>query len=338
VLLRVESLSVRLHSKGRRARQRGGHAILSDVSLSVHRGEIIGVIGETGSGKTTLARCVMGLVKPVTGSVHFDGREISRLRPKQLRAFRREGHLQFVFQDPLRSLDPDMTVRDIIQEGLMVQGTVAAGQQAEDTEVALQTVGLDAGILGRRPSQISGGQRQRVAIARALVMRPRMLLCDEPVSALDASTRNYVLGILGKLRDDLGLALVVISHDLVSLSGVADRIAVLYNGRVVEEGPTDALFSSPRHPYTALLLASAPKAARGRDAALVPLDRFPRSPDRAAADASRGCAFAPRCPFATQVCSDEIPEMTKSLDKWSVACHHADEWPASTALRASSHR
>jgi len=337
VLLRVESLSVRLHSTGRRARQRGGHAILSDVSLSVRRGEIIGVIGETGSGKTTLARCVMGLVKPLTGSVHFDGREISRLRPKQLRAFRREGQLQFVFQDPLRSLDPDMTVRDIVQEGLMVQGTVAAGQQAEDTELALETVGLDAGILGRRPSQISGGQRQRVAIARALVMRPRMLLCDEPVSALDASTRNYVLGILGKLRDDLGLALVVISHDLVSLSGVADRIAVLYNGRVVEEGPTDALFSSPRHPYTALLLASAPKAARGRDAALVPLDRFPRSPDRAA-DASRGCAFAPRCPFATQVCFDEIPATTKSLDKWNVACHHADEWPASTALRASSHR
>jgi ABC-type glutathione transport system ATPase component len=213
------------------------------------------VIGETGSGKTTLARAIAGLVTPSGGAIRFDGRELPRGRA--LRAFRRAGHLQLVFQDPLRSLDPAMRVREIVTEGLAIRGHVDPGL-AED---AMRQVELDPELLGRVPHDLSGGQRQRVAIARALVTRPRLLLLDEPVSALDADTRGAVLEMLANLR---GPAQVIVSHDLTSLAGIAERVVVLYDGEVVEQGPTARVLREPEHEYTRLLIAAAPASVRER--------------------------------------------------------------------------
>ena len=247
-LLAVKGLNVTL---GR------GHRILHDVELNVAAGEILGLIGETGSGKTTLARTVLGLTAPVSGTVRLNGVELTSLRGGKLRAFRRAGHIQYVFQDPLRSLDPDLRVADIVGEGLAIAG-VPAADRATRVRSALERVGLDAALADRSPGQISGGQRQRVAIARAIVVEPRLLICDEPVSALDVSNRNHILQLLADLRDQLGVGIVVISHDLGSLAAITDRIAVLYQGHIVEEGPARAIFTAPQHPYTQLLIASVP--------------------------------------------------------------------------------
>ena len=210
--------------------------VLSGVNLKVWPGEIIGLVGETGSGKTTLARTVVGLARPRGGRVLFDGTEISALRGAARRRERRAGHIQLVFQDPLRSLDPDLTIGDIVGEGLKIRGGLSAAEIAARVEDALAKVGLSAALRHRQPGQISGGQRQRVSIARALAAGPKLLLCDEPVSALDASNRNYILRLLAGLRDNLGLPIVIIAHDLSSLAGIADRVVVLYRGRIVEIG------------------------------------------------------------------------------------------------------
>ena len=243
MLLEVRDLRVRY----------GAREVLRGIDLAVAPGEIVGVIGETGSGKTTLARTIAGLVTPSGGEIRFDGRPLPRGR--RLRALRRAGHLQLIFQDPLRSLDPSLRVREIVTEGLAIRGRVEPGL-AED---ALRQVELDPEVLGRVPRDLSGGQRQRVSIARALITRPRLILLDEPVSALDADTRGAVLAMLARLR---GPALVLISHDLSSLADVADRVAVLYDGEVVEQGPTRQVLQEPDHEYTRLLLAAAPAAVR----------------------------------------------------------------------------
>lgn len=242
----------------------GRHArpVLSNVSLSVRAGEILGVVGETGSGKSTLARAVVGLVHPRAGAIVFDGDDITGLRRRERRAFRRAGRLQFAFQDPLRALDPDLTVREIISEPLAVAGIDRSARERRTTE-ALHAVALDESLLSRAPGHLSGGQRQRVLLARAVITRPRLLLADEPVSALDASTRNHVLNLLIRLRQELGTAIVVISHDLGSLAAIADRVAVLYRGTVVEHGPVHDVLNHPLHPHSALLSASAPTLARG---------------------------------------------------------------------------
>jgi ABC-type dipeptide/oligopeptide/nickel transport system ATPase subunit len=257
-LLHVQDVDVVL-GRGRRANR-----ILHGVSLRVDRGEIVGIVGETGSGKTTLARTVVGLVDPVRGTVSVDGEPISALRGEARRTFRRGGQVQLVFQDPLRSLDPDLTIGRIIGEGLAVQGKLTDEEIAERAREGLVTVGLDPELADRHPGRISGGQRQRVAIARALVMRPGLLLCDEPVSALDASNRNRVLRLLDDVRRSLDIGIVVISHDLGSLAAIADRIVVLYRGEVVEDGPTDEVFGAPTHPYTVKLVDSAPSLTRQR--------------------------------------------------------------------------
>jgi len=244
-LLEVSGLRVRY----------GARDVLRGVDLAVAPGEIVGVIGETGSGKTTLARAIAGLVQPSGGAIRFDGRALPRGRA--LRAFRRAGHLQLVFQDPLRSLDPAMRVRDIVTEGLAVRGRVEPGRAEE----AMRQVELDPALLDRIPGDLSGGQRQRVSIARALITRPRLLLLDEPVSALDAATRRAVLDMLAGLR---GPAQVIVSHDLTSLAGIAERVVVLYDGEVVEHGPTARVLREPAHEYTRLLIAAAPASVRER--------------------------------------------------------------------------
>ncbi|WP_238015479.1 ABC transporter ATP-binding protein [Dactylosporangium sp. AC04546] len=290
------------------------HRILSGVSLHVGTGEILGIIGETGSGKTTLARAVVGLAPVTAGRIRFDGTDLTGLRGRALRDWRRTGQVQYVFQDPLRALDPQHTVATIVAEGL----TVAGRPVGDRVEWALSQVGLDPALATRTPGRISGGQRQRVLLARAIAMRPRLLLCDEPVSALDASNRNHVLRLLADLRTTAGVTVVVISHDLSSLAGIADRVAVLYGGRLVEHGPTEEVLTDPRHPYTALLTASAPSVRREHP---IPAARLrhdgPLYDD--------GCSYAGRCPFATDACA-AVPELRG--DTRAVACHHADEWLA----------
>ena len=315
--------------------------VLSGVNLKVWPGEIIGLVGETGSGKTTLARTIVGLARPRGGRVLFGGTEISSLRGAARRRERRTGHIQLVFQDPLRSLDPDLTVGDIVGEGLKIRGGLSAREIDERVEDALAKVGLNPALRHRQPGQISGGQRQRVSIARALAADPKLLLCDEPVSALDASNRNYILRLLAGLRDSLGLPIVIISHDLSSLAGIADRVVVLYRGRIVEDGPVGQVFTSPRHPYTALLMASAPRVGKqgvkhDRDLSVHQLRRTTADPGPPPAPGA--CVFAARCPFAVDACAVQ-PPLEPVADpaggRWSAACRRPDEWPALARERSS---
>ncbi len=318
-LLAVESVDVVL-GRGWRATK-----VLSNVDLQIWPGEIVGLVGETGSGKTTLARTVVGLVNPKRGRIVFGGLPISALRRGARRAARRRGHVQLVFQDPLRSLDPDLTIADIVGEGLKIRGQAGRDEIRRRVLDALEKVGLDATVLARTPGQISGGQRQRVSIARALAVDPRLLICDEPVSALDASSRNHVLRLLDELRNALGLPIVIISHDLSSLAGIADRVVVLYQGRIVEDGPVGQVFAAPRHPYTALLMASAPSVRHDRPLSLHQLRRTEADP--VPPDGPGACVFAARCPFAADACAEQ-PALETAGDRWSVACHRHEEWEA----------
>lgn len=249
-VLTLEDLEV-YYGRGRRRRK-----AVHGVSLSVDQGEAVGLIGETGSGKSTIARAALGLVRPSRGRIVIDGHDVSNAKPRQWRELRRRGIVQYVFQDPLRSLDPDLTVRDTLLEPLLIRGSSKADATARVRRY-LDKVHLDAELLGRVPGELSGGQRQRVAVARSLVTDPRLVILDEPVSALDSANRVIVLEILKDLRDS-GVALIFISHDLGSIAGVTDRVAVLYQGELVEDGPSRAVINSPQHPYTRLLISSAP--------------------------------------------------------------------------------
>ncbi|MEU0127859.1 MULTISPECIES: ABC transporter ATP-binding protein [unclassified Streptomyces] len=249
-VLEVDGLDVR-YGRGRRARY-----ALRGVSLGVAPGETVGVIGETGSGKSTLARAVLGLVSASAGSIRIGGEEVTGYGNRRWRELRRRGVVQYVFQDPLRSLDPDLTVEDSLTEPLLIQG-VPRKEAERRARSFLDRVHLAGELLPRLPGELSGGQRQRVAVARALVTAPALVILDEPVSALDSANRVQVLRILGELRD-AGTALVFISHDLGSIAGTADRIAVLYRGGLVEVGAAGDVINHPRHVYTRLLVSSAP--------------------------------------------------------------------------------
>ena len=240
----------------------GKKTILDGIDLDVGTGEILGLIGETGSGKTTVLRSILGLVPAKAGSIRFGEQEIGALRGKRLRDFRRSNRLQYVFQDSLRSLDPDLTIGASVGEGLDIRGGFSARQRAARVADALTAVGLDPELSVRRPRALSGGQRQRAAIARALVLEPSLLLLDEPVSALDAANRIHVLELLERLSHERGLAQIFISHDLSSVAGIADRVAVLHHGRVVEIGQTREVLSRPQHPYTRKLIDSMPRIDR----------------------------------------------------------------------------
>jgi ABC-type glutathione transport system ATPase component len=249
-VLAVTDLGV--HYGLRRKRRRALHG----VTLSIEPGETVGVIGETGSGKSTFARAMLGLVRTSGGRIIIDGEDVTGYSQRRWRALRRRGVVQYVFQDPLRSLDPDVTVEESLAEPLLLQG-VSRTEAAATIRNYLGRVRLDEDLLTRLPGELSGGQRQRVAVARALVTKPKLILLDEPVSALDAANRVQVLEILKELRTT-GVTLVFISHDLGSVAGIADRIAVLYQGELVEIGPSRDVINSPQHVYTRLLVSSAP--------------------------------------------------------------------------------
>lgn len=323
-LLRVRGLSVS-YAPPRRGTHLGTGAALADADLDVRPGEIVGIVGETGSGKTTLARATVGLVAPSAGSIDFAGSDIGGLRGRTRRAFRRSGQVQLVFQDPLRSLDPDLTIGAIVREPLDIAGTLSRAAREERVVESLRLVGLDPeAVLHRHPRQLSGGQRQRVSLARAISTRPRLLFCDEPVSALDVSNRNLVLNLLDQLRTELDLAVVIIAHDLSSLAGIADRVAVFYRGRIVEQGPIRPVLEDPAHPYTALLTASAPSI--GQEDRLRP-DQLKPAPDAEAWPADGVCVFAHRCPFAHDACAEQpAPAPLQRAPERLAACHVASTW------------
>jgi ABC-type glutathione transport system ATPase component len=268
----LDIAGLEVHYGLRRRRRKALHGI----TLSVARGEAVGVVGETGSGKSTLARAVLGLVRASAGSIVVAGEEVTGYREGKWRRLRRRGVVQYVFQDPLRSLDPDLAIGESLAEPLLLRG-VPRAEAVGRIRPLLARVRLPEDLLGRLPGEVSGGQRQRVAVARALVTEPELVILDEPVSALDSANRVQVLEILKELRGT-GVAVVLISHDLGSVAGIADRVAVLYRGELVEVGTARDVIERPRHPYTRLLVSSAPTLHTA------PADRSERAALRAALD------------------------------------------------------
>ncbi len=306
------ALEVRDAVKHYRTPGRGEVHALDGVSVTVEKGRVLGVVGESGCGKSTLARLMVRLEKPDSGSVTVLGRRLDTARGRALRELRR--CVQLVFQDPYASLDPRQRVGDALNEVLGVHklpgGKVAVGE-------LLETVGLLPATAGRYPHQLSGGQRQRIGIARALAVRPDVLILDEPVSALDVSVRAEIINLLDRLRRELSLTFVFISHDLAMVRHLADDIAVMYLGEIVEYGPWATVSDTPNHPYTRALLAAAPIAdpALARPADVVAGE----VPD--AAHPPAGCRFHPRCPLAEDVCRREDPRLWPADGAYRLACH-----------------
>ncbi len=297
------------------------------VDLGVGRGECLALVGESGSGKTTLGRCLIRLHEPDSGEVFFDGEDLLALAPAALRARRHQ--FQMVFQDSGSAFNPRMRAKDILAEPLRIHRRARPEDERERSAALLAQVGLGESVLKRYAHQLSGGQRQRLGIARALAAGPRLLILDEPVAALDVSVQAQILRLLESLRDDLGLAMIFISHDLAVVQQIADRVAVLYLGRLVESGPREAVFGRPQHPYTASLLASVPvpdPARRGVRPAL-------RGEIPSPLDPPPGCPFHPRCPIARDRCRATEPPMTAVVVGGSVACHYPGEVDVHSSLR-----
>lgn len=291
---------------------------VDDVSLTVRQGETLALVGESGSGKTTLGRTLLRLIEPTTGRIHFSGGDLTALTPSGLRQARR--HMQIVFQDPMASLDPRMSVGEIIAEGLVVHRLGSAAEQSHRVAQALALVGLDASLARRFPHALSGGQRQRVGIARALILEPRFLVADEAVSSLDVSVQAQILRVLSELRSRLALTMLFITHNLGVVRMIADRVAVMYLGRLVEIGPATDIFARPAHPYTRALLASVPVPdPRVRRELAVLQGEVPSGLNRPS-----GCVFRTRCPLAQPACAAEMPSLASAGVDHHAACLRID--------------
>lgn len=307
-LLRVERLSVRYRRRGEWFRERWFNA-LSDVSFQLAPGSTTAIVGETGSGKSTILKAIAGMTEVDKGSIYLDGQRVDRALSSAA---------QMVFQNPVESLNPKKNVKWIVEEPLVINGVSACDRLTRFSEL-MDRVGLGREFGERLPSQLSGGEAQRVAIARALTVRPNLLLLDEPVSALDVSVQAKVIELLVELQRELRLSYLFVTHDLALTSEIADRILVLYLGRVVEQGSVREVFTRPRHPYTQALLSAVPgdPIAFGTRVALPGEPPSPSSPPS-------GCVFRTRCPVAIQLCEDRIPELEpRSGSGHSVACHRA---------------
>ncbi|MBY4797683.1 ATP-binding cassette domain-containing protein [Collinsella sp. AGMB00827] len=300
--------------------QRTLHA-LTDVSLDVYEGETLGLIGESGCGKSTLGRCVVQLHRATSGEILYRGREINGLTGSDLKAMRR--NIQMVFQDSFSSLDPRFTAARAIEEPLLIHGTEASREAREQIVLdIMREVGLDIQHLERYPHEFSGGQRQRINIARALVLDPKIIVCDEPVSALDVSIQAQVLNLFRRLQRDRGLTYLFISHDLSVIRHISDRIAIMYLGRVVEICPAHRVYENPLHPYTQALLSAVPPESPFEVAAEIKLTGEIASP----IGEQVGCPLAGRCPFVMERCRKECPALREAEPEHRVACFlHGDE-------------
>jgi oligopeptide transport system ATP-binding protein len=291
---------------------------LSDISFSVKTGETLGIVGESGCGKSTLGRCILQLLTPDQGKVLWFGQDLISLDAKAMRMHRRD--LQIIFQDPLASLNPRMTVGGIIEDPLRtLMPELGHKQRRAKVVEMMEAVGLLPEMINRYPHEFSGGQAQRIGIARALITDPKLIVCDEPVSALDVSIQAQILNLLSELRERFNLTLIFISHDLSVVRHVSDRILVLYLGRMIEYAPREELYNDPKHPYTKALLSAVPipdpELARGREiTALVGEIPSPINPPT-------GCAFRTRCPYAVALCAEERPDIEAAGPERTVACH-----------------
>ena len=296
------------------------------VSFSLDAGKTLALVGESGCGKSTVSRLMLRLIEPDSGQIRFEGRDLLAFDANQLRAFRRDA--QIIFQDPYASLNPRMTISQILTEPLALHDLVSASRRHQRVEELLQLVGLEPRFARRYSHEFSGGQRQRIAIARALAVEPKLIICDEPVSALDVSIRSQILNLLRDLQDRLGLAYIFVSHDLAVVKHIADRVAVMNLGGIVEMANTEALFASPRHPYSRALLSAIPvPKPRAKRSRILLQGEMP-----SALNPPAGCRFHTRCPYVIERCRIEPPELLGDKSGHLTACHRTAELPPPDAV------
>lgn len=296
---------------------------VNDISFEINAGETFGLVGESGCGKSTTGRAIMYLDPPTSGKVYFEGKDVSKMNKKELKAMRRD--MQFIFQDPYASLNPRMTIGEIVSEPMVIHGIGTPEERIERVRELLDIVGLNPEHINRYPHEFSGGQRQRVGIARSFVLRPKLIICDEPVSALDVSIQAQVLNLLKDLQDQYGTAYLFIAHDLSVVQHISDRVAVMYLGKMVELSDWKRLYAQPHHPYTQSLLSAVPipdpDIQKNRKRIILAGD--PPSP----IDPPTGCRFHTRCPIAQDLCGKEPPEFKEVCDGHYCACHFAKPFP-----------
>jgi peptide/nickel transport system ATP-binding protein len=312
VLLEVKDLVVEFKVSGNKVLN-----AVSQVSFDVNDGETLAIVGESGCGKTTLGKALLQIQRPKSGSVKFAGNELTSLSKNDLREARTS--IQMIFQDPISSLDPRMTVRQIVEEPLWIWSKGSEDERLEKVKSLLDNVGLDPSlVLDRKSYEFSGGQCQRISIARSLALDPKMLICDEPVSALDVSIQAQILNLLNDMKERYGLTLIFISHDLSVVKAVSSRIMVMYLGKVCEIGTTDEIYANPKHHYTSALISSVPVPDPTHKRERTPIVGEPPSP----VDPPSGCRFRTRCPAATELCATEEPMLRLAAEGHFVACHH----------------
>lgn len=320
ILVNVKNVKKYFPIKGGVLKRTVGHLkAVDDVSFTINKGETLGIVGESGSGKSTLGRVMLRLLDPTEGSIVFNGTDISNLNNKKIRPHRRD--MQIVFQDPFASLNSKMSVAELVEEPLLIQTSLSKQERKARAIEMIEKVGLRAADRMKYPHEFSGGQRQRISIARALVTRPKFVICDEPVSALDVSIQAQVLNLMKDLQDELGLTYLFIAHDLSVVKHISDRVAVMYLGRIVEIADKKDLYMSPYHPYTQALLSSIPHVDTG-DTQKVRPEKIKLEGDLPSpSNPPSGCTFRTRCPLAHDRCAAERPELTMKENGHLVACH-----------------